>query len=145
MWGVAISISNNKVHTDQNGSFTFDNVPNGSSIVYSFTGYKTLTLTPDFSKNMTVKMVKDFDAPAPDIKVVPPPRSQTAQKPPLFIVDGVEKEKNRFIDPNTFNTAYVLKGDSATAIFGEKGKNGVIIVTLTKDGQIKQNVPRINK
>jgi beta-lactamase regulating signal transducer with metallopeptidase domain len=151
MWGVTISISNNaaKVHTDQNGSFNLDNVPTGTSIVCSFVGYQTLTLTADFSKSMTFKMVKDFDAPAPNIKMVPPKisqKGQTNQVKPLYIIDGVERQNDKeFLDPNTFNTAFFIKGDSATSIYGDKGKNGVVLITLTKDGKIKQNVPKIVK
>jgi len=81
--------------------------------------------------------------------LVPPkltPSGQTTQFQPLYIIDGVERENsNDFLDPDTFNSAYFLKGDSATAIFGEKGKNGVVVVTLTKDGKRKQEVPRISK
>jgi hypothetical protein len=151
MWGVRITVSDisTREFTDQNGSFTFGSVPNGSSIVFSYKGYKTITLNPDFSKNMIVKMMKDPDVAPPDIKLVPPkttPSGQTTQPPPLYIVDGVERENSHdFLDPNTFNTAYFLKGDSATAIFGEKAKNGVIVVTLTKDGKRKQEVPRISR
>ena len=53
---------------------------------------------------------------------------------PLVLVDGVERDFNN-IDPNEINTISVLKDASATAVFGAKGANGVIVVT-TKRGQI---------
>jgi len=53
---------------------------------------------------------------------------------PLVLVDGVERDF-RFLDPNEINTISVLKDASATAVFGAKGANGVIIVT-TKRGSL---------
>lgn len=53
---------------------------------------------------------------------------------PLTLVDGVERDfKN--LDPNEIETISILKDASATAVFGAKGANGVIIVT-TKRGLI---------
>ncbi|WP_266362963.1 SusC/RagA family TonB-linked outer membrane protein [Tellurirhabdus rosea] len=53
---------------------------------------------------------------------------------PLVMVDGVERDF-RDMDPNEIATISVLKDASATAVFGAKGANGVIIVT-TKRGVI---------
>lgn len=52
---------------------------------------------------------------------------------PLVLVDGVERDFAS-IDPNEVSDISVLKDASATAVFGAKGANGVIIVT-TKNGQ----------
>ncbi|MCX6333675.1 MAG: TonB-dependent receptor, partial [Bacteroidia bacterium] len=51
---------------------------------------------------------------------------------PLVLVDGVERDFSS-LDPNEINTISVLKDASATAVFGAKGANGVIVVT-TKRG-----------
>ncbi|MEO9005205.1 MAG: SusC/RagA family TonB-linked outer membrane protein [Ginsengibacter sp.] len=51
---------------------------------------------------------------------------------PLVLVDGVERDFSN-MDPNEIQTISVLKDASATAVFGAKGANGVIIVT-TKRG-----------
>jgi TonB-linked SusC/RagA family outer membrane protein len=53
---------------------------------------------------------------------------------PLVLVDGVERDFTS-IDPNEINTISVLKDASATAVFGAKGANGVIVVT-TKRGSL---------
>ena len=53
---------------------------------------------------------------------------------PLVLVDGVERSFST-IDPNQISTISVLKDASATAVFGAKGANGVIIVT-TKRGNM---------
>jgi TonB-linked SusC/RagA family outer membrane protein len=51
---------------------------------------------------------------------------------PLVLVDGVERDF-KGLDPNEIASISVLKDASATAVFGAKGANGVIIVT-TKRG-----------
>ncbi|MEA4985847.1 TonB-dependent receptor SusC [bioreactor metagenome] len=52
---------------------------------------------------------------------------------PLILVDGVERDFTS-MDPNEIETISVLKDASATAVFGARGGNGVIIVT-TKRGK----------
>ena len=52
---------------------------------------------------------------------------------PLTIVDGVERPFSQ-LDPEEIESIAVLKDASATAVYGVRGANGVIIVT-TKRGQ----------
>lgn len=59
---------------------------------------------------------------------------------PLVQVDGVERSFNQ-IDPNEIESITVLKDASATAVFGVRGANGVILVT-TKRG--REGKPRIS-
>ena len=56
-----------------------------------------------------------------------------ADSSPLIQVDGVEREMWD-IDPNEIESVTVLKDASATAVFGVRGANGVILIT-TKRGQ----------
>ncbi|WP_455585313.1 TonB family protein [Bacteroides sp.] len=62
---------------------------------------------------------------------------------PLFIVDGKELDSNilNAINPNWIKEISVLKDASATALYGSRGKNGVVVVTLmTQDEyQAKEN------
>ena len=55
---------------------------------------------------------------------------------PLFLVDGIENAIDR-IDANEVETVTVLKDAAATAVYGMKGANGVILVT-TKRGKISK-------
>ncbi len=57
----------------------------------------------------------------------------TGLSTPLCLVDGVERSFTQ-IDPNEIEDITVLKDASATAVFGVRGANGVILVT-TKRGQ----------
>ena len=59
---------------------------------------------------------------------------------PLVLVDGIERDMND-VDPNEIETVSVLKDASATAVFGVKGANGVILIT-TKRG--KTAPPRVS-
>lgn len=52
---------------------------------------------------------------------------------PLFVVDGVQMSDFQFLNPNDIERMEVLKDASATAIYGARGANGVILVT-TKRG-----------
>jgi TonB-dependent SusC/RagA subfamily outer membrane receptor len=53
---------------------------------------------------------------------------------PLYVIDGVVQEGENLdkIDPKSISSIDVLKGEAATKLYGEKGKNGVILITLKK-------------
>ncbi len=58
---------------------------------------------------------------------------------PLVLVDGVERSFTQ-IDPNEVADISILKDASATAVFGVRGANGVILVT-TRRGEVgKPNI-----
>ena len=56
---------------------------------------------------------------------------------PIYVVDGVIADDINFLSPNDIEHIEVLKDASATAIYGARGANGVIIVT-TKTGSLSQ-------
>jgi len=74
------------------------------------------------------------------------PNSGTAPKvkefdpnnPPIYIIDGKEVLESEFkvLKPENIKEISVLKDASATAIYGDKGKNGVILITMKKWNQI---------
>ncbi len=55
---------------------------------------------------------------------------------PLILVDGVERDMNN-IDVNEVESVSVLKDASATAVFGVKGANGVILITTKRGSEGK--------
>lgn len=59
---------------------------------------------------------------------------------PIVIVDGVERSLSN-LDPNEIETFSILKDASATAVYGIRGANGVVIVT-TKRG-VSQSKPTV--
>jgi len=56
-------------------------------------------------------------------------RSLNSSNDPLIIVDGIEHPDLDDVDPMQVETVEVLK-DGSTALYGVKGANGVIIITL---------------
>ena len=87
--------------------------------------------------------------------------SLNASNDPLIIIDGVPIDNNNvsgssnflsFINPNDIETFTVLKDASATAIYGSRASNGVILITtkkgkagspmsITYDGKASVSVP----
>jgi len=57
-----------------------------------------------------------------------------SQATPLYLVDGetITEELFKLISPSAIIAVDVLRGDKATALYGSKGANGVIIITTKK-------------
>ncbi|MEI6945575.1 TonB-dependent receptor [Paraflavisolibacter sp. H34] len=60
--------------------------------------------------------------------------SLTSSNAPLYVIDGfqVENPNSNAINPSDIESIEVLKDASATAIFGARGANGVILITTKK-------------
>ncbi len=54
-------------------------------------------------------------------------------KAPLYIVDGVEVDNLNNLVPNDIQSITILKDKSNTGLYGDKGKDGVILVTTKKN------------
>ena len=56
----------------------------------------------------------------------------SSKEQPLYVLDKKEitAKEMESIDPNTIKAVNVLKGEAAIEKYGEKGKNGVIVITL---------------
>ncbi|WP_460432124.1 SusC/RagA family TonB-linked outer membrane protein [Arachidicoccus ginsenosidivorans] len=82
-----------------------------------------------------VNVVTQSGAPGADINVVIRGGTSITQSiAPLYIVDGFESGDLTSIDANDIETITVLKDASATAIYGARGSNGVVVIT-TKSGK----------
>lgn len=53
---------------------------------------------------------------------------------PLYVVDGFPMEDINYLSPNDIESLEILKDASATAIYGSRGANGVVLIT-TKQGE----------
>ena len=62
-----------------------------------------------------------------------------ADSSPLIQVDGVEREMWD-IDPNEIESVTVLKDASATAVFGVRGANGVVLITTKRGAEGKAKI-----
>ncbi|MBI1227295.1 MAG: SusC/RagA family TonB-linked outer membrane protein [Bacteroidetes bacterium] len=74
--------------------------------------------------------------------------SLSASNDPLIVIDGIPLDNGTisgarnvfdFVNPNDIETFTVLKDASATAIYGSRASNGVIIIT-TKKGKLGQKM-----
>tara|TARA_R110002073_G_scaffold15953_1_gene62068 strand:- start:26064 stop:28136 length:2073 start_codon:yes stop_codon:yes gene_type:complete len=72
--------------------------------------------------------------------------SLKGNKKPLFIVDGVVVSKREFkkLDYKSINSLSVLKDEQATALYGSRGVNGVVIIN-TKNGRNDLNNESYNE
>lgn len=137
--------------TDDKGNFKLGNVPDEGMIVVSYVGFKTKIIKPDFASEMKIQMVSDtinirsqeVPPPPPPSDMPPPPppppvkfRSSTDGSSPLMVLDGtiVSQGKANLINPESIESVTVLKDESATLKYGEKGKDGVIEIK-TKNSQ----------
>ena len=65
-----------------------------------------------------------------------------AKKKPLVIIDGkeaLEEDAISKLAPDRIKSFTILKDKSATDIYGERGKNGVLIITLFTDAEYEFN------
>lgn len=65
----------------------------------------------------------------------------TGQTAPLIMVDGIVRDSYNDIDANEVESISILKDASATAVYGVRGANGVILIT-TKRG--KEGAPKVS-
>jgi len=128
--GVKIVVSKSLIGvvTDESGRFAINRIPDGSTLIFSCTGYKTYTLPPLITSNsaLHVRLVKD-----PDYKKgVSIRTSDGSEINALIVIDGVISDDGMGkVDPNSVLSINVLKEKAATDKYGEKGKDGVIEIT----------------
>ncbi|HTI94804.1 MAG TPA: TonB-dependent receptor [Puia sp.] len=85
-----------------------------------------------------VKTVSGQPGAAPQIRV----RgigSISAGTDPLYVVDGFPTDDIQSLSPNDIESVDILKDASATAIYGSRGANGVVIIN-TKRGSAKTSI-----
>jgi TonB-linked SusC/RagA family outer membrane protein len=67
-------------------------------------------------------------------------RSSVNGQNPLILVDGVEQKSISNIDPTSVADITILKDASATAVYGIRGANGVILITTKRGHKGKPTV-----
>lgn len=84
-----------------------------------------------------VQMMQTSSKPGASMQVrIRGTRSLTASNDPLIVLDGIPFAGTLSdIDPNNIKNMDILKDASATAIYGSRGANGVIIITTYKGYQ----------
>lgn len=113
--GVSILIKGKTLETtttDTKGNYEIKSESEIELLVFGKDGFETLEVKPGGRKNIDVKLEVDNK---------------------LYIVDGKEhKAETSEIDTDNIERIDILKGESGFKFYGEKGKNGVVIIS-TKD------------
>lgn len=143
--------------TDNDGNFMLK-VTDDSPIVISYVGFQSLKVKPDFGKEMAITMTMNTvqinldekseisKSETLKIKSDSPLKFRNSDSPenkPLIVIDGViAKNQNADnIPPENIESMTVLKEEFETSVYGEKGKNGVILITMKKGGNARKNEP----
>ena len=93
-----------------------------------------------------VQMMQTSSKPGASMQIrVRGSRSLTASNDPLIVLDGIPFAGTiSDIDPNNIKSMDILKDASATAIYGSRGANGVIMITTYKGMQDQEPVVKYN-
>ena len=69
--------------------------------------------------------------------------SNSTGKQPLLFIDGEEASSDALnnLDKNTITSVSILKDSSATALYGKRGENGVVLIT-TKAKDVATDLPQ---
>lgn len=118
----------------KDGRFSIKNVQDDASLIFRCSGYKQMTLKPDFKNEMNVKMGKDPEYKTPSGTN---PKALQSQRPdPIVVIDGVISEKSyndarKDLGYNMGITKMIM-GKDATDKYGEKAVNGAWEITTRK-------------
>lgn len=142
--GTSIVVSGSTIGTmpDENGNFKLE-VPDDSPIVFSFVGFESVKVKPDFDKEMVITMKRVVIS----IEAIGNKPSDSeifrTSGPVLTFVDGKETSEEDFkkIKPDQIESISVLRKKEFTDKYGEKGKNGVILIKTRKDESASQDTP----
>ena len=120
----------------------------GTATRESFTGSAATLKTEDISKRVTSSVTNALAGTTPGVQIISSSGdpassggsirirgigSMSASNAPLYIVDGMPFEGSiSDINPNDVESISVLKDASASAIYGARGANGVILITTKK-------------
>ncbi len=134
--GTSIIISGTTIGTmpDENGNFKLEAVDD-SPIVFSFVGFQTQKVKPNFEKEMVITMkraiigIEEVGNKPSDSEIF------RTSGPVLTFVDGKEtsEEDLKKIKPDQIESVDVFRKKEFTDKYGEKGKNGIVMIKLKKD------------
>lgn len=108
---VVVGYGTQKAESTSGGGYSISGGMNGTMQK----GSENVTITPSSQNGLTIKSGGD-------------PKNH-----PLFVVDGTEVKSIENLNPEEIEKIEVLKDKSATAVYGDKGKNGVILISTKKN------------
>lgn len=100
-------------------------IPALALFFWAFARPKIRLVTPN--KFSTTRSVESAAKDAKKSKIIKPNKLS-----PVVYLDGVEIESTDNVNPDDIESIDVIKDKTAIAVYGEKGKNGVILITSKK-------------
>jgi TonB family protein len=126
---------------DPKGSFSIKTPAEEATLVITYVGYVSKVVKPDYNTVMKIMMVRDTIQAGDALAEVPPPPPPPPPIlndngiPPYVVIDGKESKVDlKDIEPNSIESVSVLKDEAAIKKYGDKGKNGVLEITMKKPG-----------
>jgi TonB family protein len=131
--------------TDAAGRFAIEDVPDDATLVVSYVGYVTKAILASAAgSNITIELqwgnviTDTVNIPPPP----PPPPAGSIPSNALVVLDGeITSRPLSEIPPEGIKKISVLKGESAIAKYGEKGKEGVIEIYTKENAAVKAQQP----
>ena len=135
-------------HSDASGRYSLKKLPEGKyTFVASCVGYKSVKKDFEISSKKSAEVNFELEEQAVAVDEIVVDKNKTAAQSlsnvekalfekdnTIVLIDGKEGKIDD-IDVDDIESFTVLKGEQATKIYGEKGKNGVMLFTTKKAAQ----------
>ncbi len=149
--------------SDPDGNYVIGLEEKNETLIFSLTGYEKVEIPVKKKNKINVTLKENEESSSSEIKdngltnLDPNSylkiRSIGGNLEPLVLLDGTPIDNMDDINPDDIESIDVLKNESASKMYGEKGKNGVIIITsknkekinIRKTSENKSNAPVIIK
>jgi len=144
---VSIKETAKSTSTDENGKFKLDGVVIGNTLLISHKHYESFSIEISGTTKLDFITLRKKDNNLNEIFIESKNEDQKAESnflsnsnhghsnPYLIVLDGKvveDKERLKKIDPNTIQSVEVLRKESDVAVYGSRGKNGVVMVVTKK-------------
>jgi len=135
--GVNIIVMGTTIGTtsDANGNFEINAETIKMELTFSYVGYGTVAKEFTTSGKIDVLMKKGTtDLNEIVVTYLGEKQNDKIKTDPYVIIDGVPSDRKTMsqLDQTKIESINILKDDKAISAYGEKGRNGVIIVTMKK-------------
>ncbi|MFN8240707.1 MAG: TonB family protein [Bacteroidales bacterium] len=131
--------------TDGKGYFVLTGIPEDAKLAVTYIGFTSKVVKVDFSTTMAITLKSDTLNLGSAITVPPPPpppppvmagfdAEDPSKAPLVYIDDKLYKGKLADVNPDNIQSMNVLTPEQAGPKYGDKGKNGVLLITLKKEG-----------
>jgi len=135
--GVSIIVQRTSIGTvsDANGDFEIETKSDTLDLAFTHVGYASAVKQFISSGKTVIHLLKGVTVLNGATVSYLGEKDNIEIKPyPYVLIDGVPSDEKTFkaLDQDRIESVSVLKDESATALYGEQGKNGVIVIVMKK-------------